>query len=957
MFQRSTLNRAALIMLGAAAQLTSTGAKAQTAERIEITGSRIRSVGAVSNSPITSVGALEFNATQPVAVEDVIKTLPATVPAVGPGTNNGSGGGATIDLRGLGPTRSLVLINGRRMVPFNLNAQVDTNSIPVSLLERIDLVTGGASAVYGADAIAGVVNFVLKRNFSGVEASASYGLSAQGDSRRRRTDLTLGANLAEGRGNVVLSIGTTQTDPLRQSERAIGEFQINSGSGLRDGSPIGVPSVLAGLPAPLSGQRTVDPATGLLREYTAATDAYNFNPLNYFITPLERTQVTALGHYTLSEHAEAYAELLHTRSKVTQNVAPSGTFTATYALPIGNPTIPEGIRSQLCNAYGIAAANCVVGNPQEINLQIRRRFVELGPRISDFQNTTTQWTAGLRGSLPMFSDWSYDAYLQSGQTEQLQSRIDWGSFSKVQQALRSVAPGVCSNPANGCVPLNLFGAAGSITPQQLNFINLASLTTTSVQQRVASASITGEVAALSSPFARSGLNLALGAEAREVRAGNRSDAASQVQGEVLGTGAPTPDRSGSLRLNEAFVEAILPLAQNLPGVQAMNLEAGYRHTEFKTEVSSRNYGSWKLGMDWSPVRGLRLRASQQLATRAPHVNELYAPSVTGLAGRDVDPCQGDRINVQDANTPGTLSNLCVLTGVPLAQVGNVPAPASGQINNTSAGDPTLGPEEADTTTLGFVFEPSFAPGLSLTVDHFRIEVDKAISSATANQIIDACYTPALNAGLSGTNPNCRQIGRDIAGSLNGSALGVITPQSNQGKFAVSGVDIGASYSLPLKNLGLETGWGRLDFALNYSQLQRWTFKSVPEFAAIDCLGRYGANCGGPTFKRRATQRVNWTVGDAMLGLQWRHQGKVRAEGGTYQPAFSSIKAYDYIDLSAAWNITRQLRVALAVNNAFDSKPPLVGNTIASPGINSGNTFPQTYDVVGRAYSLSARLKF
>lgn len=955
MFERSTLSRAALLLIGGAAQL-GLPVQAQTTERVEITGSRIRSVGAVSSSPITSVGALELNATQPVAVEDVIKTLPAAVPAIGPGTNNGSGGGATVDLRGLGPTRTLVLINGRRVVPFNLNAQVDTNSIPVSLLERVDLVTGGASAVYGADAIAGVINFVTRRNFTGLEATTSYGISEQGDSRRRRSDLTLGANLADGRGNVVLSVGTTQTDPLRQSERPISEFQINSGSGQRDGSSVAAPAILVGMPAPLTGLRTVDVAAGELRA-TAAGDIYNFNPLNYFITPLDRTQVTALGRYTLNEYAEAYSELLHTRSRVQQNLAPSGTFFATLALPIGNPTIPAGVRSQLCGAYGISTANCVVGNPTEVNLQIRRRFVELGPRQSAFNNSTTQWTAGLRGAVPLLPEWSYDTYLQSGQSEQLQTTTNWGSFSKVQQALRSVAPGVCTNPANGCVPLNLFGAPGSITPDQIAFFNLGSLVSTTVSQRVASASASGELPLLKSPFARSGLNLALGAEVRGVRAGNRSDAASQIQGEVLGTGAPTPDRSGGLRLDEGFAEAILPLADNLPGVHAMNLELGYRHTAFRTEASRRNYGSWKVGMDWAPVRGLRLRASQQRATRAPHVNELYAPAVTGLANRDEDPCEGSNINTQDAGTAGTLSNLCVRTGVPLAQVGNVPAPASGQINNTAGGDASLGPEEADTTTLGFVFEPQALPGFALTVDYFRIDVDKAISSATPNQIIDACYTPALNPGLSPSNPNCRQIERDLAGTLNGSARGVITPQSNQGKFSVAGVDLGVNYRLLLKDLGLDARWGRLDFSLAYSQLQRWQFKAVPEFGTLDCLGHYGLNCGGPTFKRRFTQRVHWAAGDTSLGLQWRHQGKVTAEGGSFQPAFSTIKAYDYLDLSAGWNLTPRLSLALAVNNALDAEPPLVGNTIGGTGPNSGNTFPQWYDVVGRAYSLTARLRF
>ncbi|MDP3222991.1 MAG: TonB-dependent receptor plug domain-containing protein, partial [Rubrivivax sp.] len=322
MFQRTKICTGVLVAMGVLAM----PAVAQTTERVEVTGSRIKSIGATSTSPIASVGAEEINSSQPVAIEEVIRGLPAAIPAIGPGTNNGSGGIATIDLRGLGPQRTLVLINGRRAVPADLTGRVDTNAIPVALLERIDLVTGGASAVYGADAVAGVVNFVLKKNFSGVEAQTTYGVSEQGDAKRYRTDLTVGTNLADGRGNVALSVGTTRTNPLTQGERDFGLFSVSSTSGLSGGSSITVPAVLGGIPAPLAGNRIVDVSTGALRAYNADTDAFNFNPQNYYITPLERTQMAAIGRFTINEFAEAYAELNHTKSKVTLNLASTGTF-------------------------------------------------------------------------------------------------------------------------------------------------------------------------------------------------------------------------------------------------------------------------------------------------------------------------------------------------------------------------------------------------------------------------------------------------------------------------------------------------------------------------------------------------------------------------------------------------------------------------------------------------------
>lgn len=271
MFQRTKVCTGVLVAMGVLA----TSAYAQTTERVEVTGSRIKSIGATSTSPITSVGAEEINSTQPMAVEEVIRGLPASIPAIGPNTNNGSGGGATIDLRGLGTNRTLVLINGRRFVPFNLAGVVDTNSIPLSLLERIDVFTGGASAVYGADAVAGVVNFVLRKNFSGVEASTSYGVSEEGDAKRKRSDLTMGATFADGKGNVALSVGKTKTDPLIQGDRPYSLVSITSTTLTPGGSGTTVPSAFT-IAAPseltaaqwtargISGAQQINPATGAL---------------------------------------------------------------------------------------------------------------------------------------------------------------------------------------------------------------------------------------------------------------------------------------------------------------------------------------------------------------------------------------------------------------------------------------------------------------------------------------------------------------------------------------------------------------------------------------------------------------------------------------------------------------------------------------------------------------------
>jgi iron complex outermembrane recepter protein len=957
---------ASLIILPAAAQTPATPPADKQVEKVEqvvVTGTRIKTPGVVSNSPITSVGTEEIKSSQPAAVEEFIKTLPSAVPAIGPGTNNGSGGGATIDLRGLGSNRALVLLDGRRFVPFNLNGSVDTNSIPLALLQRVDLVTGGASAVYGADAVTGVVNFVLNKNFRGVDFSHTYGVSAEGDAKRNRTDVTIGAGLADGRGNVALSVGNTETQALRQDARRIGLSALSSTNGLPQGSGTTVPSTfqvpaVAGVtPNPLAGTTQIDPATGRL---VPVFNTFNFNPDNFYVTPLDRMQASAIGNYVINNHVEAYAQVFYTRSDVRQQLASSGTFLNVFNVPIGNPFIPEAARAQICAARGIPAAQCVVGNTTEVPMAIGRRITELGPRLGDFLNKTAQGTVGVRGDI--INNWSYDAYFTHGESDQTRILGNWGSLSKVQQALRAVTRTACTNPANGCVPLNVFGPEGSITPTMINFINLSSVQLQAVEQRILSGSVSGDLGdKVKSPMASSPISVAFGLENRKVSAGNFSDGASQIQGEVLGTGAPLPDRQGSFELKEFMAEAQIPLIQDKPFARSLVLETGYRRTEFST-ASSQSYNTYKYGGEWEPVQGLRFRGMFQRATRAPNINELFQPLVTGLSNLAVDPCQGNRINAADATRAGTLSNLCVQTGVPVGQVGSIPAPSAGQINNLTGGNPSLGPEEAETQTIGLVFQPAAVRGLSMTLDYYKIDLAKAISSPSTTDILNDCYDPARNPTFS-FNASCQQIFRGAFGTFNGSdARGVFTPQSNLGTVNTEGIDFTANYGFAFKDLKMNPRLGRLDMSINVNQTRKYKFKATPTAIDRDCLGYYSVACQtnlGLLPKTKFNQRTTWTFGDFVLGYNWRYQSSVSVEpgSGTFFSDFTKIKAFHYVDTSLVWNATKNVRLNLSVTNLFDKDAPNVGNTIGTTGTNSGNTFPQNYDLVGRYYSIGATLRF
>ncbi len=926
------------------------GAQAPTSDVVRVTGTRIQAPGVVSNSPITTVGAEEFRTRQVVNVEELIRTLPIAFPAIGPGVNNGQGGGFTVNLRALGSNRNLVLMDGRRIVPFNLGGSVDTNVIPLAMLERADFVTGGAAAVYGSDAMSGVVNFILRDDFEGAEFSAQYGISDVGDAARRRIDATIGGNFADGRGNAVISVGYTLTDELRQGDRSFGEFSLNSISGAVGGSPVAVPMTvvfpgarsIADGGVGITGRVQIDPNTG---DLVPVFQQFNFNPDNYFQTPQERYQLLGRASYEINNHFEVYMDALFVKSRVDAQLASSALFGVNANVPIGNPYIPEAMRQTLCTEFGIA--DCTVGNTETVNMSIARRFTELGPRLNDFTNTTFQYSIGTRGDL--VGGWTYDAYYQYGESTQDQVRGNWGSRSRAIQALNAVSTTECIDPSNGCVPLNPFGAEGSVTDEMIDFFNLDSILGNNVRQDVLHGSVTGDFG-FSSPFATSPVSAAFGYEWRRMEAGTSSDGASQIQGEVLGTGAPTPDRQGAFQLTEWFGEAYVPLVEDRPFFRSLSLELGLRKTEFSTGGETDNYWTYKVGGDWSPVDDIRFRAMYQRATRAPSVNELFAPQVSGLSNLAADPCQG--------SVTGALATLCQQTGVPASVIGNLAPPAAGQINVLTGGNPTLGPEVADTYTVGFVFSPAAVPGLTVAVDWWRIDIEDAITSPSVTDIIDQCYDTAFNPGLT-LNAACGLVLRSPStGNLNDlDSPGVVLALNNIGENRREGIDFNATYQFELADLGADPALGSIALQFNGTLFTDITNQPTPVSIRRDCLGVYSVACGGPKPEFKSSTRATWMVGDYDVSLLWNYIGATDAEASGFLPAFSSIEAYNYFDLSGGWNVNDNVRVSMTVANLFDKEPPVVGNTIGTTSENSGNTFPQSYDVIGRYFTVGARLRF
>ncbi|MFC3550954.1 TonB-dependent receptor domain-containing protein [Lysobacter cavernae] len=959
--------------------------EATTLDRIQVTGSRIAIPGLTTTSPVMTVERQDIDRAQPVSAEDFLKQQPSAVPAMGSGMNNGTAGAATLDLRGLGPNRTLVLVDGRRIVPFDLNGIVDTNVIPVALLQSVDLVTGGASAVYGADAISGVANFILRRDFEGLQVDSFYGQSSNNDAAKRRTDVTVGAGFDDGRGNVVLSIGHSEQDPLTQGERPYGVFSRSSTSGNPQGSGTAVPANVFG-EFEVGGTPLPDGTFG------GPLASFNFNPPNYYQTGLDRYQATALGRYEITDKAEAYAQLLYTRSDVESQLAASGTFLNTYGVPIGNPYLTDAARAQLCgDRAGLQASilqslidggmdpaeaqaqaqaqaplitNCAAGSTEEVNLAIGRRMTELGTRLNDFHNKTYQFTVGLRGDLS--DHWRYDTYWSHGESDQVQTRTNWGSNAKVQQALRAISTTECLNTAQDCVPLNLFGPEGSITPAMVDFINQGAILLQGVRQDVFSASVSGDLGdGFKSPWADYPIGLVFGVEHRDANAFNRSDSAS-VAGDVLGAGGASPDLDGSFTLKEAYTEFLVPILSDLPGAYALNFEGGYRYSKFAVgNASSQDYGTWKAGLDWAPIESLRFRGMFQHATRAPNINELFFPATTGLDNRADDPCADDGLNPANNNVAGTLENLCVQQGVPGFLIGGTPGddtddglqePSAGQINALFGGDLTLKPEEADTQTIGLVWTPSFGGNeFAVTLDYWKIEMEDTITGFTTDDFFENCYDAAKNPGLSINNFFCANMGRNpLNGSFNGvESIGPDERSKNLGTLSTDGFDLGLRY-------GFEMGsWGRLDLAFDGTHVRSSKFKATDVSTEHECAGFYSVACGNLTFKNRFNQRTVWSINDFDIGLNWRYMSSMEVEpgAGNFFAPYRQIDAYNYFDLSFGWKAPFNAKFTLTVNNIADKDPPIVGNTIGSTSQNSGNTFPQVYDVLGRFYTLGVSMKF
>jgi outer membrane receptor protein involved in Fe transport len=961
---------------------------------IIVTGSLIRNPNLTSSAPVAVVGQEEIQLRQANNVEEVLRTIPGVTPGLGAQVNNGANGTSTVDLRGLGAKRNLVLLDSTRIVPARELGQTDLNNIPISLIDRVDVLTGGASVVYGADAVTGVVNFITKKNFAGMDLQISEGITERGDANTFRADLAVGANFDDGRGNAVLAVGYIESDPLFFGDRPIGQCVVSSLTGICSGdsntaTPTAVQftaaqnALLGFAPGDFletSPNLQVAPdGSGLIPQFAL----FNFNPFNIYQIPFRRYNLFTQGHYDVSDEVTVYARGIFSKNFTSSIIAPSGIFGEELTIPGQNPFLPAGIRDQLCTAAGIAlGAACENNAAIPIGVYTYRRTVEVGPRIDEANTTMFDFKAGATWNIS--DNMSLDIYGAYGESGIQQRRINYVAKSRLQQALNATDPDTCLVTANNCVPLNLFGQPGSITPAMAGFLSGI----TSVIDRGATlAQVHGVLSGdfgMTMPWATDPISFAIGGEHRDYTGFVRPDNIASSPGELGGAGGALRPLEGGYTAEDAFAEVIVPVVSDRPFFQELTLEAGYRRSHYEIDFPGSpqfNANSYKIGGTWQPVEALKFRGNWQQAVRAPNIVELFAPEVTGLTSLLVDPCAG-AAPVGNA----LLTAVCIAQGASPGSIGSIPNPTANQANATGGGNPFLGPETSRSWTIGVVVTPrTLIPGFNATLDYYNIKVKDAITAPTSTDIIDRCFGNLTAASV--TDPACTGIRRNLAsGGLSGSTAnvrGLPAPLSNLGRLETNGVDLTMNYR---RSLGFS------DLILNFNG--NWTrearFQATPTSPPpTNCAGLYSAACGISIGQLQPewswNQRTTLAFDAVDVSLLWRHIGKMK-----YDPAlpqlgrtcavegaagvdgctitgigplvgrtinFNRIPAYNYFDLTARFSVTDHFDLTLAAYNLFDKQPPVVGGGAGTTSANSGNTFPTTYDAFGRRYAATARLKF
>jgi len=949
---------------------------AEAAESVVVTGTRILRDRPSASVPLVALQSREFQLSGTVNAEDLLNTLPQFVPATTSASNSLASatgtGAATIDLRGLGASRNLVLVNGRRFVFFDATQVTNVNAIPTALLKRVEVVTGGASAVYGSDAVAGVVNYILRDDFSGVEGRAQYNQDSRGDGGTADLTLSGGSNFGGGRGNVVFSGNYVKRQPIMTADRGFSSINLadvtvngvrvlgpGGSSFVPNGRYFGLPTTAAAIAARpglaqayatagLSGigaNGFIPDSSGLnVRPYAAATDFFDFLVDNFLRVPQERFALTSLARYDLSDTTTAFFEGTFSNNKTTVGFA-SSFINETLPVQVNNPFIGNGLRNVL-NVLDRTETGAAA-NDGRVNLGFARRLSEVGPRRNIDDRDAWRLLVGLRGEIGRsgnspVSDLAWETYYSYARSKNTQTQT--GNVSRAR-----FAQGILSGSGPGGAPVvNPFGP--NISPAGLSFIQVDSTNIDITELHVASANLTGNLLRL--PAGPVGFSL--GGEWRSSSADFQPDAL-LAAGDIAGFN-PITATNGQIDVWELLGEIRVPLLKDAPLAKSVAVNAAARYSDYDLKQVG---GVWtyQSGLDWQLSSDLSFGAQFQRAIRAPNVGEAFGGNRTFPVAA-TDPCA-----LASALTNAAVRELCVATGVPSAAVGTAALQPNTQIPGVLGGNARLNEERSNTFTAGLILTPGFIPDFRLTVDYYNITVSGAISALAGgvSSILDLCYNQIRNA----QSVACRAVARNPASGVIDTSFPVTALNENIGRLKTSGIDVQANYRLRA-GFGLFDSKSRFDLNFAGNWTREFTVTPIQELPALKnfCAGLFGPTCGEPKFKYKTTSRVTWLTGPLSLSARHRWVSSVKldvlnlpARRGETAPAESTeavpnIGAENYVDLSFKYDLSERVAFWGGVNNVLDNKPPLLGSRQRR-----NNTFPDTYDAVGTEFFLGVSAKF
>ena len=957
------------------------GAETQAVQTVQVTGSRLSSPNADSPAPLQVITAADIAASGATNVQELLLQNPTMgTPAISRTNSNfatASAGVATVDLRNLGTSRTLVLLNGRRFVSgVPGESAVDLNSIPTDFIERIDIMTGGASATYGSDAVAGVVNIITKRKFNGVIADVSAGKSTKSDDDKRKIGLTFGTTSEDGESFMMGHLGYSRQGAVMSRNRAESAVdQFSRGAGVT-GDPADI--FVAERPfysgiAPQgrfftnngtaqTGSFTYDRAGNVIpwsTNGTASLAATGFNRSEYraIAVPTERYVLATTGELKLGENHRAFFEGNYASTSVSTNIEPypldsidifpdsSGYVPAEFRTNAGaivrNPIVPQYLFDRIGDTDGDGLRD----------YNFTRRMSEVGNRTSSAERDTFRLATGVKGTFTVGKEWNYEVYGAYGQTKEAQQSTGQVNVLNFRNALEAVADvddvngnlnrteAVCRDSqarAQGCVPINVFGF-GSISPEALQYVTAPGSLLTRTTQKLVGGSINGE------PFAlpAGNVGIAAGFEWRKEFSSAIPDALTQAG---LNAGNATPPTSGEFSVKELFLESRVPLLKDAPFAKELSVLAAFRAGDYST-VGRTN--SWNAGFEWTPIADVKVRATRALSTRAPNINELYqAPSQDFPSGL-VDPCVGvtaTSTGAFDAGcraAPGVNANIAANGAFTLNQ-----SDIQG-VSGYNRGNPNLEAEKGRSTTFGIVVTPRSIPMLSrftFTADYFNIKIADAIVSTDRQYALETCYSGTNTAFCDFIRRRPTAAGANSAGSLDEIDSAV----SNSGGLATEGIDLTAAWAD-------RVGPGRLNARLSYTYVDEGYDIPVPGADKNDFAGEIGAA------RHKAGLNLGYRMGPWNLNSTFTYIGKSSLDDQFLSSNFDlpagsvGVGSRTYTDFQLTYELRKSTELYVGLENAFDTKAPRIISGL--PGSSTGTeTDAGTYDPIGRRWYAGIRIK-